>query len=182
MSTLKVAVGSRNEAKIRGVVEGYRFFGIDVEVRSFDLSTIRQPRSLAETIGGALSRAMRALEIAADCDHGVGVESGLTLLPLVSKIVVVTAVVIVDRGGTTSVGLSPAFELPLKLANKLYSEDVELERAIEEVCGVKDVGESVGLIGYLTQSLYTRRELVRQATIMALTPRLCKRRDLYGYK
>ncbi len=180
---MKIAVGTSNPAKIEGVVKAYEFFNIEVEVIPVKVESgvSRQPRSLEETVRGALIRAIRALEQVPDAEHGVGIESGLMHVPCLNRIVDVTVAVIIDRDQKMSIGLSPAFELPPEVTRKLYGEDMELEEIAESLSGVEKIGEKGGFIAYLTDSRYSRSELVRQAVIMALVPRLCPIKQMYGY-
>jgi len=180
---MKVAVGSKNPTKIEGVVKAYEFFGIQVEVvpTEVESNVSRQPRSLEETVKGALVRATRALLKVPDAEHGVGVESGLMHIPFLNRIVDVTVAVIADRDGKLTVGLSPAFELPPEIVRKLYGENTELEEVVESITGIESIGEKGGFISYLTDDRYVRSELVRQAVIMALVPRLCPIRQMYGF-
>ncbi len=180
---MKVAIGSRNPAKIEGVVRAYEFFGIGIEVVPVEVESgvSRQPLSLEETVRGALTRAMRALEAAPEAEQGVGVESGLMYVPILNRIVDLTVAVIADRDKKLSLGLSPAFELPPEVTRRIWGEGIELECIAESLSGIESIGEKGGFISYLTENRYTRSELVRQAVIMALVPRLCPIKQMYGY-
>ncbi len=179
---LKVAVGSKNPVKVEGVRRAYEFLNIEAEVFPVEVSSgvSRQPRSLEETVKGALNRALNALK-ATDADQGVGVESGLMHIPYVNKIADVTVAVIADRDLKISIGLSPGFEIPPPYVRRLYGEDVELEEIVASVTGDPNIGEKGGFISFLTYGKYERVELVRQAVIMALVPRICPIKTDFGY-
>ncbi|NPA69756.1 MAG: inosine/xanthosine triphosphatase [Crenarchaeota archaeon] len=177
---IRVAVGSRNPSKIEGVKRAYETFGIEVEIIPVDAESkvSRQPRSLDETVRGALNRAFSARD-KVDADEYVGVESGLMYIPYVDRIVDVTVAVICDRQLRITVGLSPAFEVPPDFVRRLYGEDIELEDIVVEITGIENIGEKGGFISFLTNGKYERSELVRQAVLMALTPRICPIKRMY---
>ncbi len=180
---LRVAVGSKNPVKVEGVRRAYEFLHLEAEVFPVEASSkvSRQPRSLEETVKGALNRAFDALT-KTGADQGVGVESGLMHVPYINRIVDVTVAVIVDKNSRISVGLSPGFEIPPPFVRKLYGEDTELEEIVASVTGEPNIGEKGGFISFLTYGKYERVELVRQAVIMALIPRICPIRSEFGFE
>ena len=142
---------------------------IPVEVPS---GVLPQPSTLEETIRGALNRATNALRLVPEAEEGVGIESGLTKLPIMDVYVDVTVAVIVDRGGRASVGLSPAFQVPPTLAEFALRNGKDLSEAVREALGIADIGRREGLIGLLTRGAVVRRDLNEYAVTMALVPRL----------
>ena len=79
---MKINVGSTNETKLRAVKEVVKLYDflsganiISVKVLS---GVSDQPKSLDETVLGAMNRARRAFK---DCDYSVGLESGLMYVP-----------------------------------------------------------------------------------------------------
>ncbi len=177
---MRVAVGSKNPSKIEGVRRAYESFSIEAEVFPVEVESkvSRQPRSLDETVRGALNRAVAARE-RVDADEYVGVESGLMYIPYIDRVVDVTVAVICDRMMRITVGLSPAFEVPPDFVRRLYSEDTELEEIVVQLTGIENIGEKGGFISFLTNGKYERSELVRQAVLMALTPRICPIKRMY---
>lgn len=172
---LKVAAGTRNPAKLKGIERAFReFFGeVEVAGTAVDSGVPRQPIGLEETLRGALNRAARALE-AEKGDYGVGVEAGFFTLAGTSIEVQIAAVV--DPEGKVGVGLSPAFPLPPKFAEALErGEAGELEEVVDRFFGRKGAGEAEGLVGLLTGGKVTREELTRLAVMMALVPFLNRR-------
>ena len=177
---IRVAVGSKNPSKIEGVRKAYEYLGIDVEIIPVEARSgvSRQPKSIEETVKGALNRVLYSRNVV-DADEYVGVESGLMYIPYVDRVVDVTVAVIADRNLRISIGLSPAFEIPPDIVRRLYGEDLELEDVVVEISGIENIGEKGGFISYLTGGKYERSELVRQAVLMALTPRLSPIKRMY---
>ncbi|NPA23284.1 MAG: inosine/xanthosine triphosphatase [Crenarchaeota archaeon] len=177
---IRVVVGSKNPSKIEGVKRAYETFNIETEIVPVEAESrvSRQPRSLDETVRGALNRALSARE-KIDGDEYVGVESGLMHIPYIDRIVDVTVAVICDRQLRITVGLSPAFEVPPDFVRRLYGEDLELEDLVVQITGIENIGEKGGFISFLTNGRYERSELVRQAVLMALTPRVCPIKRMY---
>ncbi len=177
---IRVAVGSKNPSKIEGVKRAYEYLGLEVDIIPVEAvsGVSRQPKDIEETVRGALNRALYCRNVV-DADEYVGVESGLMHIPYINRIVDVTVAVVTDKELKINVGLSPAFEIPPDIVRRLYGEDVELEDIIVQISGIENIGEKGGFIGYLTSGKYERSELVRQAVLMALTPRLSPLRRMY---
>ncbi len=166
---MRVAVGSRNPVKLRGVERAFRELLGPAEVVgvSVDPGVPRQPVGLEETLRGALNRAQRALQ-AAPSDYGVGVEAGY--FRLAGHPIEVQAAAVVDAWGRVGVGLSPGFPLPPPLVEAIERGEVgELEEAVDRAFGTRNVGEAGGLVSILTRGRVTREELTYLAVAMALT-------------
>ena len=179
-----VVIGSENRVKIEGTIEAYKLFGIDAEFRNVKVSSgvSKQPKRLEEVVRGAFNRAYNALKSISDASEGVGIESGLMHVPIVNKVIDITVAVIVDKLNRVSIGFSSGFEIPPNFVHELFSKDIELEDLVIKLTGIEDIGEKGGFISYLSNGLIERRELVKQAVIMALIPRICKIKDMYGFK
>ena len=173
-----VSVGTKNPAKVDGILRGFKRYYSDVEVRPVDSSSVAksQPRGLEEMSSGATARAKFALSRAGG-DFGVGVEAGIFT---VGKIYFDNQVAaIADGSGKVSLGHSAGYSLPRKDMDKLFKDGRELERWAEEISGIKEVGDKGGLIKYLTKDRMTRTDLTEQCVITALIPWL--HRDVYGF-
>ena len=164
----KVAIGSVNKSKVRGVKRAWELMGPASFVAARVPAPYAQPLSWTETLEGALARAEKALEMVSDADYGVGVEAGLVPLPVPSGYVDVQAAVVLDKRGRVSVGLSSGFEIPYVFLPKVAS-GLELGVVAESWWG-RPLGEEEGVIGVLTKGMVTREDLTFQAVVMALVP------------
>ena len=176
-----VAIGSTNKAKIDGVIEAYKLFNIDVEVIPIKVSSgiSHQPKSLEETVKGAVNRALNALKLVENADEAVGIESGLIMMPIINRFIDITVAIIMDRRGRLSAGLSPGFEIPSIFIREIFTSNKELEELAVKVSGIENIGEHGGFISYLTYNKISRKELTKLAVIMALTPRISPIRSMY---
>lgn len=174
--TLKVAVGSRNPAKVRGVKRAFKLFYPDVYVVAVPVKpgVPAQPIGFSQILEGARNRAIRALRSFREIDLGVGVEAGMYKIEDLWFDVQVTA--IYDREDRLSYGFSPAFQLPERFAHKLVRGMAsELEELVNGFYGTTDIGEKGGFVGLLTRGVVVREELAFYSTVMALIPRLNRR-------
>lgn len=176
---LKVAVGSRNPVKVRGVERAFKIFYPDVCVVAVPVKpgVPAQPIGFNQILEGARNRAQEALKACKNVDLGVGVEAGMYEVGGLWFDVQATA--IYDDEGYASYGFSPAFQIPECFARKLVEGIAgELEELVDEVYGTIDIGEKGGFVSLLTKGAVTREELTFYSTVMALVPRL--NRGLYG--
>jgi inosine/xanthosine triphosphatase len=173
-----VAAGTKNPAKVDGIIRAFNRYYSEVEVRPADSSSVAkaQPRGLEEMTAGATARAKFALSKVGG-DFGVGVEAGIFTIGDVYFDNQVAA--IADPSGKVSVGHSAGYSLPKKDMDKLFKDGRELERWAEEVSGIKEVGDKGGLIKHLTKGRMTRTDLTEQCVITALIPWL--HRYVYGF-
>ncbi len=172
---MRIAVGSRNPAKIEGVRRAFvRVLG-PVEVIPVDVTTSvgRQPVGLGHIVKGAVERAVAALRNTGG-DYGVGVEAGLLEVPgSLTGYLVFQACAIVDPEERLSLGFGPGFEFPADAVNAVFSGAAsELEEPMEKITRIKQVGDRGGAIGWLTRGLVSRADITEIAVIMALVPRI----------
>ena len=172
---MRIAVGSTNPVKIEAVRRIFsRIYSRDkVEVFGVqvDSGISIQPFG-EETIEGAVNRAKEAI-VKADADLGVGIEAGLLKFPrTMTGYVDIQWCAVVDREGRLTVGCNSGFEYPPKVVSKVLDENREVGEVMDELTGIKDLGENVGAIGVLSKGLLDRVSLSEQAVLMAMIPRL----------
>jgi inosine/xanthosine triphosphatase len=169
---LLIIVGSENRVKIGAVQKAFQSFNLDAEVIGVEVKTsiTEQPIGSNETVKGALERASGALIKKPDADLGVGVEAGL--IKWYSRYLDQPVAVIVDRGGGMTFGAGPAFELPPRILSTVLGDDLELDVAFEKMMGIKKIGKSMGVIGFVSSGKVVREDLAAAAVQMALVPRL----------
>lgn len=135
MSDLKVIVGSKNPAKVEAVREILQEYPHlkDAVVEGIEVSSgvPDQPRSLDETVTGAVTRAKNAH---GDATYSVGIESGLMAVPHTKGGYMDVCVVAIDDGEEAHIGLSSAFEFPDKEITRMIMEDgIDMAQAINKV-------------------------------------------------
>lgn len=171
-----VAVGSKNPCKVEAVREAFeRIYG-GVTIKSLKVETKPQPIGVKETIRGAVKRGVKALELTPDATYGVGIEAGLIKVPYTITGYFSTQIcAIVDRELRVTLGSSSGFEFPVKAVEAVKEgEALEVEEVIEEITGVKAIGEKIGAIGFLSRNNIDRRTLSIESVICALIPRINK--------
>ncbi|MEM1547307.1 MAG: inosine/xanthosine triphosphatase [Candidatus Methanomethylicia archaeon] len=168
-----------NKSKIEGIREAYLKFFANVEFKPLKVSSNipRQPFGLDMIFKGAISRALNAIRMV-DADHGVGAEAGIYSVN--DRWFDIQVVAIVDRNGWFTYGLSPSFEVPLFIVEKIVKGEAdELESVVDEIYGTRNIGEKGGFISLLTGNTLLRRDLTYYGTLMALIPRLNANLKLY---
>jgi inosine/xanthosine triphosphatase len=168
---LTVHVGSTNPVKLDAVREVFaesgRFGAFNLVSRNVATGVSDQPKSLDETLRGAITRARNAF---GDCELSVGIEDGLFAVPHTqSGYMNVCACAIFD-GRREHLGLASAFEYPLEVVRLVIDEGLDVTQAFVEA-GLSNnakLGAAEGAIGVLTDGRLTRRAYAKQAVVMAL--------------
>lgn len=168
---MRVTVGSKNQVKINAVKEmiaDYPLFA-GAEIAGVEVSTHvgDQPRSLEETIKGAMNRAKNAW---GECDYSFGVESGLMQIPFTKTGHMDFTVCAIFDGKEHHLGLSSAFEYPKEVTRLILEEGLNAEQASNKI-GLSSnpkLGSAEGILGILTKGRYPRKEYTKEAIRMAL--------------
>ena len=169
---MHIRVGSKNKAKVTAVEEILRDYShlaqAEVEGVEVDSGISSQPKSLDETIQGAMNRARKVFQ---NCDYGIGLESGLMQVPY-SKggFMDVCACAIYD-GKEYHLGLSSAWEFPdVSVTRIMIEEGLDMSQAINKagLTDNPDIGSDLGAIGILTKGRIDRKEYTKQALRTAL--------------
>ena len=168
---MKIGVGSKNKTKVRAVAEAFKgstmfgsadIAGIDVKIEQFG-----HPKTLEETVAGAVDRAKQAY---IGHDYGVGIESGLMLVPQTKTGYMEVAACVIYDGKDMHVGLSQAYEWPKKVLDKILYEKLDGSQAMK-VAGITDkekLGEHEGFVGVMTKGRMDRTDYNKGAVMMAL--------------
>ncbi len=171
MSSIKVNIASKNPVKVDAVKELlplYEMF-LEAKISSLEVKSgvSEQPKSLEETIQGAVNRAKNAFD---ECEYSFGIESGIMQVPHTKTgFMDVSACAIYD-GKNCHVGLSCAFEFPPVVVKMISELEINASDAFHKsgLTGDKNIGSSEGAIGLLTKGRVTRKEYTKQAIMMAL--------------
>jgi inosine/xanthosine triphosphatase len=169
---MRIGIGTKNSAKVEAVAEIIKEYPhlADALVESRDVATgvSDQPKSIDETIEGAMNRAKAAAE---GNDIGIGVESGLMAVPKTKSGYMDVCVCAIFDGKEFHLGLSSAWEFPdPKIMDLISKEGMNMSDAVNHA-GLTDnpmIGAAEGAIGILTKGKITRKEYTKQALRMAL--------------
>lgn len=166
---VKINVGSENSVKIEAAKKVFSgiFKKCIVAGRQVNSKVSAQPFD-TDTLAGAIHRAKEAIN---DADYGVGIEAGLFWNEEIKDYFDIHYVAVLDKYGAMTYGHSSGFVYPKELIEVLKRE-IDIDSAFEKYANVKNIGSSVGAIGFFSHNLSTRSELIKQAIIMAMTPRL----------
>ncbi|MEL9929870.1 MAG: inosine/xanthosine triphosphatase [Sulfolobales archaeon] len=178
---IRVAVGSGNKVKLAGVLRAFRdLMGSDVEILSTPVETdLSQPVGLDLLIKLSCIRALKSME-KVRADFYVGVEAGFHVLDR-DVIINIHVACIMRNDGMRFLGFSQAFEI----SREIYEGGIrsgELEKYIESVTGLREIGSSIGLVGLATRGRISREDLVYGAVSMALVSMILKERGLEDIK
>lgn len=172
IKNLKVTVGSKNEVKVGAVAEILQDYPhlahATVHGKETDSGVSPQPTSLEETIRGAMNRARLAHE---GSDYGIGIESGLMVVPNTKSGYMDVTVCAIYDGKEFHLGLSSAWEFPDKsVTEMMLKEGIEMNEAVFRagLTSNPKVGSKEGAIGILTKGRMDRKAYTKQALRTAL--------------
>ena len=168
---MKINVASLNKQKVRAVEELVRLYpmlaGANVEGVSVESGVGDQPKSLEETVNGAINRAKLAFK---ECDYSFGIESGLMQVPHTKTGIMDLCVCAIYDGKNIHLGLSSAFEPPKVIYDLMHDKGMNMSDATlaAGLTKHKHVGSEEGLIGILTHGRLDRLAYTKQAVVTAL--------------
>ncbi|MCB9820728.1 inosine/xanthosine triphosphatase [Candidatus Nomurabacteria bacterium] len=168
---MRIKVGSQNDVKVGAVREAIRDYNFlsNAEVSGLEVSSeiSEQPKSLDETIRGAMNRARNAFQ---NCDYSFGLEDGLMKVPNTKTDYMNVCACAIYDGQNYHVGLSSAFEYPYDVTRLVFDEGLDINQAFHRVGLTENpkVGSAEGAIGILTHGRLLRKEYTKQAITMAL--------------
>lgn len=165
---MKIAVGSKNLAKVNAVVEILQEYPhlSDAEVFAFNAESeiSKQPKSFEETLRGARNRAKNAFDQGAD--YGIGIESGLVEIPYSkSGYMDITSAAIYD-GIDYHIGISSAWEFrDPEIFRAIISGEGEMTDVLVERGIFTDPSARAGqgAIGIVTKGRLDRKGFTQQA-------------------
>lgn len=167
---MKIKVASLNPQKIQAVQEtvlDYEILkGALVEGINASSGVSDQPKSLEETVDGAINRAKNAF---IDCDYSFGIESGLITVPKTKSGFMDLCFCAIYDGKDIHLGCSSVFEIPQKIMDLIH-DGMNMQDACfaAGLTDNKNLGSAEGLIGILTKGRVTRLAYTKQAIISAL--------------
>lgn len=168
---MKITIASQNPAKVEALKEMIADYSYlkDAEIVPVGVSSDvgDQPKSLEETVWGAMNRAKNAY---ADCDYSFGIESGLMAVPNTKSGYMDVCVCAIFDGHEYHLGLSSAWEAPHEVSRYMLEEGLNMNDAAYKAGLTKNmnIGSAEGLVGVVTKGRLTRKGYTKEAIRMAL--------------
>jgi len=171
---MKISIGSKTTVKVNALKEILKeypdFKNAEVVSIDTDSKVSEQPKTLEETMQGAINRAKAAFQNSKGVDFSFGVEAGLSKIPNTKTGYMNLTVCVIFDGKDIHVGLSSGFEYPIKVTELVFKEGLDINQAFHKVGLTKDpkIGSSSGAIGFLTKNRLPRKEYVKESIRTAL--------------
>lgn len=153
LAIMKIAVGSKNPAKIQAVLDVYE----SAEIISLQVETgvSEQPFSDEETLEGARTRARNCL-IHSDADIGIGLEGGVVKMK--QGLFLCNWGAMATRDGSVFVAGGARVPLPDIVAGKLMRGE-ELGPVMDTFTKQTNISKKEGAIGVFTNERITRSDM-----------------------
>ncbi|MFH1173103.1 MAG: inosine/xanthosine triphosphatase [bacterium] len=168
---MKIIIGTNNQVKIEAVKEILADYPHLKEAAVTNQETVsgvsEQPKSLEETVQGAMNRAQKSFT---DCDYSLGLKSGLMAVPNSKSGFMDVCVCAIYDGREFHLGLSSAWEAPKKVMDYMIKDGLDMNQAALKAGLTKNekVGSAEGLVGIMTKGRLTRKEYTKEAIRTAL--------------
>jgi inosine/xanthosine triphosphatase len=168
---MKIGIGSTNKIKneaLRETLGDYpHLANAEVFALNIPSGVADQPKSLEETIQGAMNRAKGAWE---GNDYGFGMESGLMAVPNTKSGFMDVGVCAIFDGNEYHLGLSSAWEAPKNVMRHMLKDGLSMSQAAVKAGLTSDqnIGAAEGLVGIMTKGRVTRKEYTKQSIRTAL--------------
>lgn len=168
---MKILIGTKNPGKIQGAKEAFEKYFENIEIDGIPVNSDVNAQPLnKEIFQGAQNRVANLKRYAKEnnmsADFYVASEGGIQNL-LCDEWIDFNAVVIEDKNGTVSYGMSQGFPIPDKYIEEI--KENELGGVMDRLFEGHNLGKGKGGIGLLTHGELSRIDLTRNAFIMALT-------------
>lgn len=170
-------MGSKNPVKVSCAEEAFHLAFDDqslVQALNVHSGVSEQPFGDAETYQGAYNRASNCKQAFPEADFWIGIEGGVEEMG--KDMTAFAWVVILDSAGKVGRAKTAAFFLPSAVA-ELVRNGTELGQANDQVFQEENSKQRGGAIGLLTKGLVNRKDLYKQAVLLALVPFI--RQELY---
>ena len=168
---MKIKIGSTNNIKVEAVQEILQDYPhlkyASVAAADVPSGVTDQPKSLEETVRGAMTRAKNVFQ---ECDYAFGIESGLMAVPNTKTGFMDVCVCAIFDGNEYHLGLSSAWEAPKQVMRHMLDDGLDMTQAALKA-GLTDnpkIGSAEGLVGIMTKGRLTRKEYTKEAIRTAL--------------
>ncbi len=167
---IKILVASLNPVKLNATRKGFEamFPGKKKLIKGIETNSgvNAQPLSDKETLKGAENRCKNASKQKPGYDYYIGIEGGVEKL---DQNLTTFAWVVVKSGSKLGRGRTATFFLPKK-ATEHIERGEELGKVMDRMYNKKNIKQSLGAIGLLTEGIIDRTDLYIPAVICALIP------------
>lgn len=166
-----INIGSTNPIKVSAVQELILDYPDlkDAAVNGTEVQSgvSEQPKSLEETVNGAMNRAKACFN---NCDYSFGIESGLMAVPGTKTGFMDVCVCAIYDGKELHLGLSSAWEAPKEVVKHMVEGGLNMNDAALKAGFTNNpkVGSAEGLIGIVTKGRLTRKGYTMEAIRTAL--------------
>ena len=170
---MKVLIGTKNPIKIEGVKQALEKYFTDVEIEGVSVnSEVGDQPMNKEILIGAKNRVKNLKEYAKqnniNADFYIAIEGGIT--DLLGDWIVLNIAVLEYKSGELSVGTSQGMPVPTKYIEE--AKNSEFSKVMDKVFNKNRLGKDKNettLESILTKGELSRIDLIRDASIMALT-------------
>ncbi len=179
---IRVLIASTNPVKIRAAREAFSCFQEEITFSSLNMKVIdpewdlfkSQPLGEDETYKNSRLRVKHIRKHNPDFDFFIGIEGGIVYTQHNQARIVVYCSVGTHSAITTVRGC----EIPLpdrwyeKLASVREKSSLQLELGdlVAKISGITNIKQKNGAVGFLTQNIVTRFDILYQSMMMALIP------------
>lgn len=166
---MRILMGTKNQGKIEGVKRAFERYFENIEIGGIavDSEVSAQPIN-KEIIVGARNRVKNVKEYAKEhnleADYYVASEAGIT--NLLDDWIDINVVVIENKEGKQSVGISQGFPIDEKYIDEITS--TELGKVMDKIFKAHGLNTGKGGISILTHDEISRIDLTENACMMAL--------------
>jgi inosine/xanthosine triphosphatase len=182
MTIINICVGSLNPTKINAVKLAFNKYYDNFHIDQINVisKTSNQPIGMEAIIQGAINRAECAIHYLIydkkidTCIYGVGIEAGLVNIAYAkTNYMDFQFCVIMDENKDITLGSGVAFEYPSSVINEILSNrDTEIGDIMGRLANNKNLKNESGAISFLSKNIINRTEILSQAVISALLPRI----------
>lgn len=165
-----VIVGSKNPVKINSTEEAFHSaLSRNMLIQGLNVGSgvSKQPFGDVDTYTGAYNRAANSMDVYPEADYWVGIEGGVDIVG--GDLIAFAWIVVLDKNRKAGKAKTASFFLPGEI-RELIESGLELGEADDRVFDRQNSKQASGAVGILTNGAVDRKELYKQAVILALIP------------
>ncbi len=165
---IKCAISTRNRLKLATADEFLTRLFRNVEMLKNEAYKIENDQPFGEeTMRFAVDRAK---SYGGDADYSIGIESGLFLDHAIGKYFDFHCTCIIDSTGEVSYGKSSGFIIPDTVISEI-KKGFDMSAAFDHLYGLTNIGEREGIVGFLSNMMVTRKQLIEESLRNAFSNR-----------